>query len=211
MGVIKLLLAGGPFMFATLAVSIVCVAIFITRMIFLFTKASKGELLRAQVMQFLEERNYRNAIRVVSGNDSPLGKVLSAALVRANRTEKEIRRAVEAAAIEEIPKVRGSTVYLPQMANLATLLGLIGTIHGLIIAFEGAGAESAAVRQEVLSQGIAIAFYNTFFGLVVATMGTVFYLVLLARTNQVLGQVERGAATVIDSLLWTRDQNKKSA
>jgi hypothetical protein len=97
-------------MFGTLGVSILCVTIFLLRITYLWRRAGKGELLRSQVMQFVEERNYRNAIRVVSGNNSPLGKVLSAALVRANRSEKEIRRAVESAAIEEIPKVRGATV-----------------------------------------------------------------------------------------------------
>jgi biopolymer transport protein ExbB len=209
---LEYLIAGGPFMFATLSVSVLVVAIFILRMAYLWRRAGKGELLRSQVMQFVEERNYRNAIRVVSGNNSPLGKVLQAALVRANRSEKEIRRAVESAAIEEIPKVRGATVYLPQLSNLATLLGLLGTIEGLIVTFQGASGESAAVRQEALARGISIAFYNTFFGLLVATMGVIFYLVLLARTNAVLGLIERSAAAVIDSLLWTREQpGKKSA
>ena len=132
-----------------------------------------------------------------------------AALVRADRSEKEIRRSVEAAALEEVPKVKSLTVYLPQLSNLATLFGLIGTIHGLIVAFQGAGSENAATRQAILSQGIAIAFYNTFFGLIVATMGVVFYLVLMGKTNTTLAQMEQSAAAVVDSILWKREAGER--
>lgn len=204
---IELLLEGGPFMFATLSTSIVCLAIFIWRGIYFITKPPSRSLLQ-QVVAFAESKSYANAVQLCSSKATPLAKILKAALLRSNRTEKEIRRAVEAQALEEIPKVRAGTVFLPQLSNLATLFGLIGTIHGLIIAFRAAGQESAAARQQMLSQGIAIAFYNTFFGLVVATMAVVFYLLLLGRMNNTLAFMEQAAATVIDSILWNRDNQK---
>jgi biopolymer transport protein ExbB/TolQ len=204
---IELLLAGGPFMFATLFTSIVCVAIFIWRGIYFLTKKASRSLLQ-QVVAFAESKSYANAVQLCSSKSTPLAKILKAALLRSNRTEKEIRRAVEAQALEEIPKVRAGTVFLPQLSNLATLFGLIGTIHGLIIAFRAAGQESAAARQQMLSQGIAIAFYNTFFGLCVATMAVVFYLLLLGRMNNTLAFMEQAAATVVDAILWNRDNQK---
>ncbi|MEK7704251.1 MAG: MotA/TolQ/ExbB proton channel family protein [Myxococcota bacterium] len=203
-----LLLAGGPFMFGTLAVSIVTVAIFFMRVFYLWGRRSPDHLLYEKVSALLEENRVSEALRTCAATNSPLAKIVKAALQRANRSEKEIRRAVESVAIEEIPRVRGSTVFLPQLSNLATLLGLIGTIHGLIIAFKGAGSESAAMRQEVLSRGIAIAFYNTFFGLTVATIGIVFYLVLLQKTNSSLNLLERASANIIDTLLWSREGRK---
>ena len=162
---IGLLLAGGPFMFATLTVSLVAVSIAIWRVIFLWGKNATRTNLLAEVLGFTESRSYDRALALCSTSHSPLSKVLGAALKRADRSEREIRRAVESVALEEVPKVKSGTVFLPQLSNLATLFGLIGTIHGLIVAFQGAGAENAATRQAVLSQGIAIAFYNTFFGL----------------------------------------------
>lgn len=207
----RLLLQGGPFMFATLTVSIITVAIFIWRIFFLWGRANMGKMMLAQVISFVEANDVSRALRLCSTNASPMGKVLKAALQRANRSEKEIRRAVEGVALEEIPRIRSGTVYLPQLSNLATLCGLIGTIHGLIIAFQGAGSENAATRQAILSQGISIAFYNTFFGLTVATIAIVFYLVLLAKTNATLALMERSAAGVIDSILWYRDPSRKSA
>lgn len=204
---IELLLEGGPFMFCTLGTSIVCVAIFIWRGIYFITKPPSRSLLQ-QVVAFAESKSYANAVQLCSSKATPLAKILKSALLRSNRTEKEIRRAVEAQALEEVPKVRAGTVFLPQLSNLATLFGLIGTIHGLIIAFRAAGQESAAARQQMLSQGIAIAFYNTFFGLVVATMSVVFYLLLLGRMNNTLAFMEQAAATVVDAILWNRDNQK---
>ncbi len=207
---LELLLAGGPFMFATLALSVVTVTIFVSRLVFLFVKTGKLNVLAAQVRQLLEENRVKEALRLCAADAaSPLARILQAALQRANRSERDLRRAVETAALEEVPRVRGATIFLPQLSNLATLLGLIGTIHGLIVAFRGAGGEGAVMRQEALSRGIAIAFYNTFFGLLVATMGIVFYLVLLAKTNAVLGSMERSAATTLDTLLSSRE--RKSA
>ena len=198
------LLAGGPFMFATLAVSLLGLAIFIWRAVFLWGGGGRAALL-TQVIGHIEANETAQALRACSSDNSALGRLLRAALQRANRSEREIRRAVDGVAVVEIPRLRGATVYLPQLSNLATLLGLIGTIHGLIIAFGGASSESAAARQTILSQGISIAFYNTFFGLVVATLTVIFYLLLIAKTNAVLALLERSSASVVDSILWFRD------
>jgi biopolymer transport protein ExbB len=204
---LELLLAGGPFMFATLVVSIVVLLIFAGRMGFLYTRGGRLNVLAAQVSALVEKNRVKEALRLCASDaSSPLARVLQPILQRANRSERDLRRAIEAAALEEVPRVKGSTVFLPQLSNLATLLGLIGTIHGLIVAFRGAGGEGAVMRQEALSRGIAIAFYNTFFGLLVATLGIVFYLVLLAKTNAVLALMERTAARTLDALLSGRDE-----
>jgi biopolymer transport protein ExbB len=207
---IELLLAGGPFMFATLVCSIIVVMIFISRMIFLFFRIGKNTLLHTELAHLIEDNRIKEALRLCTANpNSPLGRIIQAALQRANRSEREIRRAVEASVVEEVPRVKGATVYLPQLSNLATLLGLIGTIHGLIISFSGASG-GAVERQAALSKGIAIAFYNTFFGLTVATMGIIFYLILLAKTNQLIGLMERGTANTIDTLLAIRERHAKA-
>lgn len=208
---IELLLAGGPFMFATLATSIVTIGIFIWRASALWGKSGSNQLLLNQVISLAESRNYAKAIQMCSSSSSPLAKIMTAALLRANRTEREIRRAVEAAALEELPKVKAGTPYVPQLSNLATLFGLIGTIHGLIISFQAAGSENAATKQAMLSQGIAIAFYNTFFGLTVATMAVVLYLILLGKMNASIALLEKSASALIDAILWHREQPKKKS
>ncbi len=206
MEILSLLLAGGPFMFATLAVSVVSMAIFIWRVAYFWVGSHKvKEVLTSEVVALTEARNYAQALRLCSASQSPVARVMKAALLRADRTEKEIRRAVESCLLQETPKVKAGTVYLPQLSNLATLLGLIGTIHGLIVAFQGAASENVAARQAILSRGISIAFYNTFFGLTVATIVVVFYLVLFGKANTVASQLEQAAAQIIDAIVWHRD------
>jgi biopolymer transport protein ExbB len=206
MEVLSLLLAGGPFMFATLAVSLVSLGVFIWRVAYFWLGSSKvKEALAAEVVALTEGRDYAQAIRLCASSQSPVARVMKAALLRADRTEKEIRRAVESCLLEEAPKVKAGTVYLPQLSNLATLLGLIGTIHGLIVAFQGAASENVAARQAILSKGISIAFYNTFFGLVVATVVIFFYLVLFGKANHVASLLEKSAAQIIDAIVWHRD------
>jgi biopolymer transport protein ExbB len=208
---IKLFLAGGPFMFATLTVSIITLAIFIWRLLFFLGKQNSSKYMLNSIVEMIEAQKISKAIQTLSSNNSPLAQVMTAALMRANRPEKEIRRAVETAALKEVPRVKAGTVYLPQLSNLSTLLGLIGTIHGLITAFQGAGSESVGTRQMYLSQGIAIAFYNTFFGLVTATMGIVTYLILLTRMNAAMSLMEHSAAKVVDTILSVRERMRKSA
>ena len=208
---IKLFLAGGPFMFATLTASIIILSIFIWRLLFFLGKSNSSKYVLNSVVEMIEAQKISKAIQTLSSNSSPLAQVLTAALMRANRPEKEIRRGVEATALKEVPRVKAGTVYLPQLSNLATLLGLIGTIHGLITAFQGAGSESVGTRQMYLSQGISIAFYNTFFGLVTATMGIVTYLILLVRMNAAMELMEHSAAKVVDTILSVRERMRKSA
>ena len=206
---IDLLLMGGPFMFATLAVGCGALFIFVRRALFLWGRGACRQALVPQVIGLIEINDIPQALRLCGADPSPLGQILKAALQRANRSEKEIRRAVEGIALQELPRLRGSTAYLPQLSNLATLFGLIGTIHGLIISFGGASSGAAATRQAALSRGISIAFYNTYFGLSVATAAVLLYLLLLRRTNNALQLVEQSAAQAIDSILWFRDASRR--
>ena len=156
------------------------------------------------------EPDVSKALRLVSSDLSPTARVFKAALQRANRSEREIRRAVETVALEEIPNIRGATVYLPSSPT-----GHPVRPHRhhsrLDYSLPRRRPESAATRQAILFRGISIAFYNTFFGLVVATISIVFYLILIAKTNGTLALMERSASQVIDSILWFRDQGRRSA
>lgn len=209
--VFQLLIAGGPFMFATLGTSLVALGVFISKVIFLWGRGAVRKELLEQVLAYVEGNDMTKALRVCGADDSPLGRVLKAALQRGNRSEREIRRAVEGVALVEVPRIKGGTVYLPQLSNLATLFGLIGTIHGLIISFSGAGGENAATRQAMLSKGISVAFYNTFFGLAVATLLVVLYLTLLTKTNATMALMEKSTSQVVDSILWFRERGGRQS
>jgi biopolymer transport protein ExbB len=208
---LELIKSGEPFLFANMFMAAIALAIIIQRVYSLWFKfglSADGVL--KQVTGFIESGSYARAIQLCNSRPHPITIVFKAALMRANRSEREIRRAVEMAAVAELPRLKRGTGYLPQMSHVATLLGLIGTIRGLIISFSGVGGADAAVRQQMLSQGISVAFYNTFFGLTVAVAIIGFYMIILGRQNKMLAQMEFGTAQLVDQLLLNQ-QGQKAA
>ncbi len=202
----ELLNAGGFFMYGTLAISIAGIAIGLQRFFTLWLKYRlPGSAYVKQVLDLSEAGSYPQALQLCSMNRHPLMRIMKAALVRADRSEKDIRRAVETSSTTEIPTIRHLTSYLPHLANLATLCGLLGTIHGLIISFRGIGnTESTAARQAMLSKGISIAFYNTFFGLVVAVIIIFIYMMVSGRQSKILVKMEQATTILVDNLASQR-------
>lgn len=199
--VIHMIRAGGIFMYGILAASLVAVTVILQRLYTLWILYRLDiEALRDQVVSYIDQHEFGRAVQICGGAH-PLQRMLVAALQRANRSEKEIRRGLEGAAVTELARFRRGTNSLPQLSNLATLLGLLGTIHGLIISFSGMQGIDAAARQAALSKGVAVAFYNTFFGLTVATITVVAYLIVFSKQSKELTRIEATAATIVDHLL----------
>ena len=199
--IFELLNAGGIFMYGILCTSLVAVTVIVRRVYQLWVqfRIDTGPLL-SRVSQLVSSGDYGQAVQLVTGKH-PLHRLMHAALLRANRSEKEIRRGVETTAVTELSRFRGATSSLPQLSNLATLLGLLGTIHGLIISFSGMQGVDAATRQAALSKGVAVAFYNTFFGLTVATVTVVAYLIVSAKQSKEMTKLEHVVASLVDQLL----------
>jgi biopolymer transport protein ExbB/TolQ len=197
----EILNAGGIFMYGILAVSIFSVGLILHRFwsLWLRFRLPPAEL-TTSLTALIGERDFSRALQMVHGSH-PVERMMRAALVRADRSEKEIRRSVETCAVLELARFRRGTAALPQLSNLATLLGLLGTIHGLIISFAGMQGVDAMARQAALSKGVAVAFYNTFFGLTVATVTIVAYLFVSSRQNRDLTRMEHSVSTVVDALL----------
>ena len=203
--IVELLVAGGMFMFGILATSLVAVGIIAQRVYTLwFGFRLRIETLRDQVLDYVDRGEYGKAAQLCGGKH-PLQRMMLAAVERANRSEKEIRRGVETCAVSELARFRRGTAALPHISNLATLLGLLGTIHGLIISFSGMHAVDAAARQAALSKGVAVAFYNTFFGLTVATVTVVAYLLVSAKQNREMTRMEQSTASLVDRLLMATE------
>ena len=199
--IFNLLNAGGIFMYGILATSIVSVGVIVQRLYSLWIGFRLDtQQLGAQVLALVKEGDYAKAMQLCNGSH-PLQRMMLAALMRANRSEKEIRRAVETTAVPELARFRRGTATLPQLSNLATLLGLLGTIHGLIISFSGMQGVDAATRQAALSKGVAVAFYNTFFGLTVATVTVVAYLLVSVKQGRELTRIEHAMSALVDQLL----------
>ena len=201
-GLLAVFNEGGPFMYTILLVSIFALATIIHKIYILWFKLRLAEdELTGAIFNQIANNNYARALQYCNAKDHPLTAILKAVLLRANKSEKEIRRAVEVAAAKEIPRFKRGVAFLPHFANIATMVGLLGTIRGLIIAFSGMEGGDAVKRQEALSAGIAIAFRATFFALSVAAALVFAFVVLSTKQNRVLERIEHAVTSVVDMIV----------
>ncbi len=192
---------GGPFMFPILLVGLFAIFVFGNRIWFLWRSNLNGNHFMARIQSFLIANNSDEAIKFCnSAPFKPLAKIIKSGLIRSPKGEKEVVHALEVTSLEEIPTLQKHTAYLPMCANVATLLGLLGTILGLIQAFKGMTALDPAVRQANLATGISIAMNTTAFGLMVAIPCLVVFSFVQSRTNKILDEIDRASMKLLDLL-----------
>jgi biopolymer transport protein ExbB len=186
---------GGVWMYIILAVSVLAIGLIIERFIFLFFKYNiNAQAFMAQIQKLVMANNIDRAIKLCNAAPAAaLPKVVKAGLTRANKGEVEIQNAVEEATLEVVPQIMKRTPALQALANIATLLGLLGTIIGLINAFKALESDVIAVedRQKVLSQGIALAMNTTAFGLIVAIPCMLAHLFLSGMTKKIVDEIDQ--------------------
>jgi biopolymer transport protein ExbB len=196
---------GGPFMYVNIAVSVFAIATVIDRVVALVVRyniASKPFM--AQITKLVMVGNIERAVKLCdSAPKAALARVVKAGLVRANRGELAIANGIEETTLEVLPDIQKRIQVLWAMANIATLLGLIGTITGLIRAFGALGAAAPEQRQELLSKGIAEAMNNTAFGLIIAVFCIFFHMLLTAMSKRIVHDLELYALK-LENLLIAR-------
>jgi len=193
---------GGMFMYIILTVSIFGVAIIIERSFVLWArfKLDVPDFVN-RISSFIASDHYSRAIELCNSKARhPLTWVIKAGLLKANKSDKEIQRSMEEAMLKAVPTVQKRTGYLAMIANVSTLLGLLGTIQGLIQCFEGVVGASAAEKQEALAIGISIAMYTTFFGLVVAIPVMIIHSLLKAREGSIIEAIEESSVSLLGQL-----------
>ena len=193
---------GGPVMYVILTVSIFGAVLFLERGFDLFIrKRLATDAFLNEVLQQAEARRFRQALNVCEIRSShPLVQAVKAGVLRANRREKEIERAMEKEMLAALPGLYKRVSILGLLANTATLLGLLGTIFGLITAFNSVAAATAAERQTALAAGISQAMYTTAFGISVAVPLLFFHHFLSKRIESIVQQVEQGASALLVAL-----------
>ena len=202
-------------MFVILGVSIVAMALFLERAAFLYFRMKLNmDKAFMKVLVPLEKENFQKAIEECTRLDKhPLGGVLKAGLLKADRKDQEIERAMEEKILNEMPKVKARVNLLTLFANIATLLGLLGTILGLITAFQSVSSASDALKQEMLARGISMAMLTTAGGLMVAIPCLAGYYLLNNRSDYLLDKIEEkamGLANALSSMKQKRVMDGKA-
>jgi biopolymer transport protein ExbB/TolQ len=187
---------GGTFMYVNVASSAVALAIIVERAYsLLFRYSLNAPPFMDQVSKLVITNNVPRAIKLCdAAKASTLSRVVKAGLTRANRGEMEVSKAVEEAILEATPLLSKRIASLWSLANIATLLGLIGTITGLIHTFHSLGAVSdPALKAKMLSNGLSEAMNNTAFGLGIAVTCMIGHLLLTNRAKAMIEEIEISA------------------
>lgn len=211
---------GGPFMVFVLGISVAAVILIVERYLALkFRYGIDGRALFNEVKKYLAVNDTRRALEVCRQYPSvPLAQVLSAGIQQIEQPMEEIEVAMEAEALYHIPRINERLQYLPSLANTATLVGLLGTITGLIIAFNGSSGQGSGgmTKEQVLAHGISFAMYTTAFALVVAIPTVLAAMVLGARANRLIDDIDHYSSALKHLIQrrksgrWNREEEFKS-
>lgn len=190
---------GGAVMYVILGLSILGTLIFFERMMDLHLRQKlNAEGFIAQIRAHVEAKNFQSALTLcTNGSKHPLVAVVRAGLLKANRREKEVEKAMEEEMLVALPRLQKRVGFMALLANTATLTGLLGTIFGLISAFNSVAMASAAERQTALAGGISQAMYTTAFGISVAVPLLFFHHFMSRRTEQITMEIESGATALV--------------
>lgn len=197
--------SGGPFMWVILVVLAISTAVVLERVFFYFVVCRKnGPVLVSKIATALRGGNTDEAKKVVSKGNEPLTVLLRTAVERfeAGMPVHDIEEGIEEAAIIEMPKLIERLNYLSLFANIATLLGLLGTISGLQASFSSLASVEASKKATMLAAGIAEAMNCTAFGLIVAVPCMVAYTALYNKQTQLTKMID-------DSIVKTLNFMKK--
>ncbi len=196
-------------MYLILVVSVVAIGIIIERFIFLFFKYNiNANAFMAQIQKLVMAGNVDRAIKLCNAAPSAaLPKVVKAGLTRANKGEVAIQNAIEEATLEVVPMVTRRTPALLALANIATLLGLLGTIIGLIDAFDALTDAPPEDRQRLLAGGIALAMNTTAFGLIVAIPTMLAHLFLSGISKRIVDEIDQYSVK-LENLLVAHSKGK---
>ncbi|MCR4286439.1 MAG: MotA/TolQ/ExbB proton channel family protein [Deltaproteobacteria bacterium] len=190
---------GGIFMYFILFVSVIGLAIIVERGIFLLLKNNiDGKALWAKIHKFALDGQYDKAMELCTDSRLPLLKVLRHGISTAAKRNRDVQGAMDEIVLEVMPTVDKRITYLATLANIATLLGLLGTIQGLIQAFAAVSSADPSQKAEILSRGIAIALYTTAFGLIVAIPLLAMYTVLQSKAHTIIDEIDEYSIKLVN-------------
>lgn len=182
---------GGPFFIINTFFLAVVIALVVERaMYFLGRGHLNAKAFLEQIKRLLAANNVDRAKKLCDATSAPVARVAKAGLNRLHRGEAAVAQAMEETMTDTMPEVKTRIGALWSLANITTLVGLLGTIAGLIATFAAIGDANPADRQKRLSDGIAEAMYNTAFGLSIALICMVGHLLLSAAMKKVIGDLE---------------------
>jgi len=193
---------GGLFMYPILLVFIAGMAITVERWFQLNRIRSMNRKMWNLLQPVLVKGDFDKAQEIIKKDKSTISQMLGMGLARlgAVRRREDIEIAMEESMMEIIPKLEKRTPYVALLSNIATLLGLLGTIMGLIEAFTAVANANPAEKADLLSASISVAMNTTAFGLMSAIPLLLFHAKLTSTTGQIVDSLEMASVKALNSI-----------
>ena len=201
--IVRFFQEGGPFMFPISIVLALGVAVALERYVFLSTAKRTNKNAFAQLEPLLASSRFEQILEIGRSSSAPIARVIAAGVARLSISPRreDIEYAMEEGLMESIPRLEKRTDYLGTLANISTLLGLLGTIIGLIAAFSAVANADPAEKASLLSQSISVAMNTTAFGLIAAIPLLAFHSVLQTKTTEIIDSMEMAGVKCLNTLV----------
>jgi biopolymer transport protein ExbB len=200
---------GGTFMYPIAIVAALGIAVGIERYLYLGRTEAGNKRIWSEVAPFLAKGDYGQALARATDSGSAIGQILSYGLARVQsaRRRDDVEKAMEESMMEVVPRLEKRTHYLSSFANIATLLGLLGTIIGLIQAFQAVANANPAEKADLLSASISVAMNTTAFGLIVAIPLLLLHSVLQSKTTEIVDSLEMASVKFLNTVTEQRGES----
>ncbi len=191
-GMIRFIQAGEIWVYPILIAMIAGLAICVERWIFLQGVTRNSNKIWNMIHPLLNQGELKKALGMVKQSETPLARIMTHGISRSfnARTHEDVELALEEGLMEALPRIEKRTNYISTIANVSTLLGLLGTIMGLIDAFAAVASADPAQKADLLSKSVSVAMNTTALGLISAIPLMLLYAYLQSKTNEVIESLE---------------------
>ena len=186
MSILTEFIGNDPFMWTIALLLVIAGALGIERSVALFMNYHVKNKFFSKVKSMVKDGRIREAYNSCLTTSHPLSKVIAAVLYNANKGQGAIESASDIEIQKVLPGIQARTSYINMIGNVSTLIGLLGTIFGLVKSFSSLGAASGADKAAMLASGISQAMNTTAFGLIVAIPCIIMYTVLSSKEDRIL-------------------------
>lgn len=204
---LEMILQGGPVMYPIILCSIIALAIVIERVYHLHRAKIDTRRFMDEMANVLKRNKIMEAIDICDNTPGPIAHILKAGVLKHDRPKHEIKEAIEEAGLYEVPRMEKNLTALATIAHISPLLGLLGTVVGMVAAFQVIQEKSTSlnpVSPGDLAGGISVALVTTVVGLSVAIPTYVAYNYLVSRVNSLILDMERSSTDLINILTQKR-------
>lgn len=209
-----LVAAGGPLMIPIIICSVLALALVIEKTLFFLSIRTDVAALKQKVFVFVRENKIKEAVRFCDEFRAPVAKILKAGLMKFSSSKEDVKESMEDASLFEIPRLESRLPALATIAHIAPLLGLLGTVTGMITVFHTIQLRSAgmnSISPGDLAGGIWEALITTVAGLMVAIPTFVAYNFFVHRVNRYVQEMERSATELLQHMSRVVEKGQKGS